>query len=141
MSHPPKLAEMLCFNLYSTSLRMTQLYKPMLAELNLTYPQFLVMVMLWERQGLGMKDIAARLQQDPGSVTPLVKRLEAQGYISRSRDPRDERNMVLSLTPAGEALREAGARVGQAIADNCSLQMEEYTRMMADIAKLNKKLG
>jgi DNA-binding MarR family transcriptional regulator len=113
----------------------------MLAELNLTYPQFLVMVMLWERQGLGMKDIAARLQQDPGSVTPLVKRLEAQGYISRSRDPRDERNMVLSLTPAGEALREAGARVGQAIADNCSLQLEEYTRMMADIAKLNKKLG
>jgi len=138
---PPTLDQHLCFSLYSTSLKMTQLYKPLLAPLNITYPQYLVMVVLWQQQGLGVKDLAERLQQDSGSITPLVKRLEAEGLITRARDARDERNVLLSLTPAGEAMREAGLRVSEAIAHGCSVTSAEYQRMMADLAKLNKTLS
>ncbi|ASU37962.1 MarR family transcriptional regulator [Herbaspirillum sp. meg3] len=137
---PPTLAQHLCFSLYSTSLKMTQLYKPLLAPLNLTYPQYLVMVVLWQHQDLGVKDVAQHLQQDSGSITPLIKRLEAEGLISRKRDPRDERNVILNLTPAGEAMREAGVRISQAIADGCSVSKPEYERMMADLEKLNQTL-
>ncbi|MFL9878690.1 MarR family transcriptional regulator [Herbaspirillum rhizosphaerae] len=137
---PPTLAQHLCFSLYSTSLKMTQLYKPLLAPLNLTYPQYLVMVVLWQHQDLGVKDVAQHLQQDSGSITPLIKRLEAEGLLSRTRDPRDERNVILNLTPAGEAMREAGVRISQAIADGCSVSKPEYERMMADLEKLNQTL-
>ncbi|MBB3213264.1 DNA-binding MarR family transcriptional regulator [Herbaspirillum sp. Sphag1AN] len=137
---PPTLEQHLCFSLYSTSLKMTQLYKPLLAPLNLTYPQYLVMVVLWQEQGLGVKDVAQRLQQDSGSITPLIKRLEAQGLISRSRDSRDERNVLLELTAAGEAMRRAGVKVSEAIADGCAIRPAEFERMMADLSKLNKKL-
>lgn len=140
-SLPPTLDQHLCFMLYSTSLKMTQLYKPLLAELNLTYPQYLVMVVLWEQQGLGIKDVAQRLQQDSGSITPLVKRLEAEGYLIRGRDPRDERNRVLNLTAQGHALRAAGHRVSEAIAAGCGVSVGEFEQMMAGIGKLNRQLG
>jgi DNA-binding MarR family transcriptional regulator len=138
---PPPLAQHLCFKLYSTSLKMTQLYKPMLAELNLTYPQYLVMVVLWEQEGLGIKDVAGRLQQDSGSITPLVKRLESVGYLLRLRDPDDERNRVLTLTPAGKALRAAGLRISQNIAATCALTHAEVMDMMTGLDRLNDKLG
>lgn len=133
---PPTLAQHLCFRLYSTSLKMTQLYKPMLAELNLTYPQYLVMVVLWEEEGLGIKELAARLEQDSGSVTPLVKRLEKQGYLVRKRDMLDERNRVLELTEAGRQLRAAGVRVSERIAAACGLTGHEVGDIMAGIGKL-----
>lgn len=135
------LDDKLCFQLYATSLKMTQLYKPMLSALGLTYPQYLVMMLLWDQEGLGIKDLAERLQQDSGSITPLVKRLEAQGYLLRERDPRDERNRVLTLTPAGRQLRQASAAIDQAIADNCSVIAPEFEVMMAGLRKLNARLG
>lgn len=140
-AHPPTIDQHLCFKLYSTSLKMTQLYKPLLAELNLTYPQYLVMVVLWEEEGLGIKDIAERLQQDSGSITPLVKRLEVEGYLIRDRDPLDERNRVLTLTAAGKRLRTAGVRVNQAIAAECAITSKELETMIASIDKLNKRLS
>lgn len=138
---PPTLDQHLCFKLYSTSLKMTQLYKPMLAELKLTYPQYLVMVVLWEQEGLGIKDVAERLQQDSGSITPLVKRLESEGYLLRLRDPADERNRVLTLTPAGKALRAAGVRISQNIAAACALTHPEVVEMMHGLNLLNDRLG
>ena len=143
MPHPPpsSLDQKLCFQLYSTSLKMTQLYKPMLSALNLTYPQYLVMLVLWEQEGLGIKDLAERLQQDSGSITPLVKRLEAQGYLLRNRDPRDERNRVLTLTDAGRALQQASAQINQTIAENCSTIAPEFDSMMDSLRKLNTQLG
>ena len=140
-ANPPTIDQHLCFKLYSTSLKMTQLYKPLLAELKLTYPQYLVMVVLWEEEGLGIKDVAERLQQDSGSITPLVKRLEAEGYLLRARDPRDERNRVLTLTPAGRDLRQASTAIDQAIADNCSVIAPEFEVMMEGLRKLNARLG
>ncbi len=138
---PPTLAQHLCFKLYSTSLKMTQLYKPMLSELNLTYPQYLVMVVLWEEEGLGIGDIARRLQQDPGSITPLVKRLEAEGYLVRDRDPKDQRNRVLTLTPAGKDLRVAGVRISEQIASACAITFKDAGQLMDGIDKLNDNLG
>jgi len=140
-ANPPTIDQHLCFKLYSTSLKMTQLYKPLLAELNLTYPQYLVMVVLWEEEGLGIKDIAERLQQDSGSITPLVKRLEVEGYLIRDRDPLDERNRVLTLTAAGKRLRAAGVRVNQAIAAECAITHKDLEAMIASIDKLNKRLS
>jgi DNA-binding MarR family transcriptional regulator len=119
---------------------MTQLYKPMLAELNLTYPQYLVMVVLWEQEGLGIKDVAEQLQQDSGSITPLVKRLEAVGYLTRSRDPQDERNRVLTLTKAGKDLRSAGVKIAQSIAKACALTQGDYQDMMNSLATLGMQL-
>jgi len=141
-SPPPSvLDDKLCFQLYATSLKMTQLYKPMLSALKLTYPQYLVMLVLWEQEGLGIKDLAARLQQDSGSITPLVKRLEAEGYLLRNRDPRDERNRVLTLTVAGRQLRSACASIDPTIAANCSSIAGEFTVMMEGLRKLNTQLG
>ncbi|MFZ6720214.1 MarR family winged helix-turn-helix transcriptional regulator [Undibacterium sp. Di26W] len=137
---PPLLADHLCFNLYSTSLKMTQLYKPLLAELNLTYPQYLVMVVLWEEEGLGIRDVAERLGQDSGSITPIAKRLEAEGYLLRDRDPNDERNRVLTLTDAGQKLRAAGVRISQQIAAACDLQLAEFHQLMAALNKLGRNL-
>ena len=135
------LDDKLCFQLYATSLKMTQLYKPMLTALKLTYPQYLVMLVLWDQEGLGIKDLAERLQQDSGSITPLVKRLEAEGYLLRARDPRDERNRVLTLTPAGRQLRQASTAIDLAIADNCSVIAPEFEVMMEGLRKLNARLG
>src|SRR5688572_14095542 len=87
------LDNQLCFALYSTSLAMTKLYKPLLEELGLTYPQYLAMLVLWERDGLMVSELGERLYLDSGTLTPLLKRLEAAGYIARLRDVEDERRV------------------------------------------------
>ncbi len=136
----PRLTDLLCFKLYTTSLKMTQLYKPLLAELRLTYPQYLVMVILWEEEGLGIRDVAFRLQQDSGSVTPIVKRLEAEGYLIRNRDPKDERNRVLTLTEEGKKLRSAAVTIGERIGLSCNLNMSELGDLMAGLDQLDRNL-
>jgi MarR family transcriptional regulator, organic hydroperoxide resistance regulator len=138
---PPTLDQHLCFKLYSTSLKMTQLYKPLLAPLNLTYPQYLVMVVLWEEEGLGIKGVAERLQQDPGSITPLVKRLETEGYLARGRDPGEERNLVLTLTDKGRKLRAEGCKVSQQIAQACAITTADVERLAGGLDKLSRNLA
>ncbi|PNF79964.1 MarR family winged helix-turn-helix transcriptional regulator [Stutzerimonas stutzeri] len=96
----------LCFALHSTSLLMTKVYKPMLQRIGLTYPQYLAMlVVLWEDDGITVGDISARLLTDPGSLTPLLKRLEAAGFITRTRRTADERVVELRLTEEGRSLQ------------------------------------
>jgi DNA-binding MarR family transcriptional regulator len=94
-----------CFALYSASHAVTKTYKPLLDVLGLTYPQYLVMLVLWEHDGVLVKDIGARLFLDSGTLTPLLKRLESNGLLARKRDPHDERQVRISLTGAGLALR------------------------------------
>jgi DNA-binding MarR family transcriptional regulator len=138
---PPTLSQHLCFKLYSTSLKMTQLYKPLLAPLNLTYPQYLVMVVLWEEEGLGIKDIAERLGQDSGSMTPLLKRLEAVGYVIRNRNPQDVRNRIVTLTKAGKELRREGFQVSEQIASACAITSESAESLMENLSNLNANLS
>lgn len=134
------LDQQLCFSVYSTSLAMTQAYKPLLEEIGLTYPQYLVMLVLWEGDGLTVKALAERLNQDSGSVTPLVKRLESEGLVLRNRDPRDERNLALTLTPRGRALRERGLKVNQAFAKACGLTTQALADLRASLNQVRQRL-
>jgi len=128
-----KLDHQLCFALYSASLAMTKLYKPLLDPLNLTYPQYLVMLVLWEGDGVTVSELGQRLQLDSGTLTPLLKRIEANGFIQRQRDSADERRVIVSLTPPGRALKNRAAKVpvNVACAAGCSLD---------DLAALTRRL-
>ncbi|EDZ99061.1 transcriptional regulator, MarR family [Burkholderia sp. H160] len=108
---PFTLDEQLCFALYSTSLAMTKAYKPLLEKLGLTYPQYLAMLVLWETDDLTVKDMATRLNLDPATVTPLLKRLEAQDLVERVRGTEDERLVYIRLTGAGKALKRQAREV------------------------------
>ena len=103
--------QQLCFALYSASLAMTRFYKPLLADLGLTYPQYLVMLALWQRDALSVGDLGREVQLDSGTLTPLLKRLEDAGVLTRRRDAADERRVRLHLTPAGHALKPRAAAV------------------------------
>lgn len=127
------LDNQLCFALYSASLSMTRLYKPLLDELALTYPQYLVMLALWEADGVTVSDLGTRLSLDSGTLTPLLKRLEATGYLSRMRDVADERRVLVRLTAEGRALRARAVQVPQCLlaASQCSLEeLSQLTRQL-----------
>jgi DNA-binding MarR family transcriptional regulator len=112
--HTPQLEldNQLCFALYNASRAVTRAYGPVLTELNLTYPQYLAMLVLWESSApVTVGDLGGRLNLDSGTLTPLLKRLEALGYVSRDRDPADERRVLVSLTSVGSDLRTRAADV------------------------------
>lgn len=134
------LEDQLCFSLYTSSLAMVQVYKPMLEQLGLTYPQFLVMTALWQGDGVGIKQLAERIHQDSGSLTPLVKRLEAAGYLMRKRDARDERNLCITLTDAGRALETEGRRVAASFVGTCELARAEAGRLRDALQALETRL-
>lgn len=117
------LDRQLCFALYSTSLAMTKVYKPMLDELGLTYPQYLVMLVLWEHEGLTVSELGSRLALDSGTLTPLLKRLEGAGLVSRRRDAGDERRVLVALTDAGRKLRQSAVGIPERLlcATQCPL--------------------
>ncbi|WP_018260669.1 MarR family winged helix-turn-helix transcriptional regulator [Methylobacterium sp. WSM2598] len=106
-----RLDNQLCFSVYAAAHAFTAAYRPLLEPFGLTYPQYLVLLVLWERDGVNLKEIGRRLQLDAGTLTPLLKRLEVSGYVRRLRDPENERQLRLELTRAGRSLRE---RVGEA---------------------------
>src|ERR1700732_2812525 len=112
---PLLLGNQICFAIYSTALAFNRVYKPLLDRIGLTYPQYLVMLVLWERDGLPVKDIGERLHLDSGTLTPLLKRLEVAGLIKRSRSTEDERQVLIALTLQGQALREKARVVPQSI--------------------------
>ncbi|MGY4829490.1 MarR family winged helix-turn-helix transcriptional regulator [Sphaerotilaceae bacterium SBD11-9] len=127
------LDQQLCFALYSSSLAMTKLYKPLLAPLGLTYPQYLALLVLWERDGLTVSEMGERLFLDSGTLTPLLKRMEASGWLTRERAANDERRVIVSLTPEGRALRQKAKRV--------PLQLAEASRCDAgELASLTQRL-
>ncbi|MDI1464378.1 MarR family transcriptional regulator [Catellatospora sp. KI3] len=111
------LRKQVCFALYSASRALTALYRPVLDRLGLTYPQYLVMLVLWERGEVSVKALGVALQLDSGTLSPLLKRLEAAGLVVRARSARDERSVLVGLTPAGDALRERAAGIPRAIAE------------------------
>ena len=101
-----KLVNQLCFPLYAAARNVTGLYTPWLKPLGLTYTQYLTMLVLWEEKQINMKTLGERLYLDSGTLTPVLKRLEEKGYITRARDASDERNLVLHVTDAGERLKD-----------------------------------
>ncbi len=120
---------------------MTQLYKPLLDPLGLTYPQYLIMLILWQEDGVGLKDIGARLGgQKSGSLTPVLKRLEKDGFVERERDAKDERALSIKLTQKGDALRAPAAKIGPCIAEACGFQMNEMAALKTCLEKLRENL-
>jgi MarR family transcriptional regulator, organic hydroperoxide resistance regulator len=134
------LDQQLCFVVYSTSLAMTQIYKPLLAEIGLTYPQYLVMLVLWEKDGINVKELAKRLQQESGSLSPVLKRMQADGLLTRQRDPSDERNLSLALTPKGQALKEKATGVNNTFGAACGLGSDDIAALRSQLAKLRNRL-
>ncbi|MEJ2795576.1 MarR family transcriptional regulator [Iodobacter sp. LRB] len=106
-----RLDKQFCFSLYSASLAMTKAYKPLLAKIGLTYPQYLVMLVLWQQDNVLVKDIGEALFLDSGTLTPLLKRMESAAFISRQRDTEDERQVRITLTANGKALKEAAKEI------------------------------
>lgn len=136
-----RLDDLLCFAIYSAAHAFNRAYKPLLDELGLTYPQFLAMMVLWERDRVPLKDIGRRLQLDSGTLTPLLKRLAAAGLIERGRDPLDERQVVIALTPKGRALQEKAAAAPHRLAVAARLPAREIARTRADLIRLRDALN
>ncbi|MDF3840298.1 MarR family transcriptional regulator [Pseudomonas citronellolis] len=135
-----KLDNQLCFALYSTSLQMTKVYKPLLQQLGLTYPQYIAMLVLWEQDGITVGEISARMLTDPGSLTPLLKRLEGEGLITRKRSASDERVVELRLTDKGRELRQQAESIPACILAASGLSLEELSRLKNELVELRGSL-
>lgn len=134
------LDNQLCFALYSTSLLMTKTYKPLLQALGLTYPQYLAMLVLWENEGITVSEISARMLTDPGSLTPLLKRLEAEGLLQRIRSSQDERVVQLHLTDKGRALHEQAKAVPACILRSTGLNLKQLGVLREELVELRSNL-
>ncbi|CAM3890247.1 MULTISPECIES: MarR family transcriptional regulator [Pseudomonas] len=134
------LDNQVCFALHSTSLLMTKVYKPLLHKLGLTYPQYLAMLVLWEQDGLTVGEISQRLLTDPGSLTPLLKRLEAEGLLKRTRSREDERVVLVQLTEQGHALQARAKDVPHCILAASGENLERLQQLQADLLALRANL-
>ncbi|NQD96506.1 MarR family transcriptional regulator [Pseudomonas sp. CrR25] len=134
------LDNQLCFALHSTSLLMTKVYKPLLQELGLTYPQYLAMMVLWEGDRITVGEISARLLTDPGSLTPLLKRLEAEGLLDRIRSSADERVVELHLTDKGRSLRERAKAIPSCIVQASQQSIEQLAALKDELIVLRNSL-
>lgn len=136
------LDNQLCFSLYRAQRLMTRTYQDLLKELGLTYPQYLTMLVLWETQGsVTMKELAARLELDSGTLTPLVKRLVAMGLVSKERDVADERRAILLLTDAGAALRSQAEKVPAQIYTLCNSEGLDLHTVKGELDALSQHLS
>jgi len=137
---PLPLDAQLCFSLYSTTIAINRLYKPMLDSLGVTYPQYLVLSTLWEKDGQTISAIADRLALEPSTITPLMKRLEAAGFVSRQRNPADERQVNVFMTAKGKGLRREASCLTDALLENSGLKVEEMVALNDQVRRLRGAL-
>ena len=125
-----KLKNQLCFPLYAAAKEVVRKYKPYLDELDLTYTQYITMMVLWENESMNVKELGSMLYLDSGTLTPLLKKLEAKGYITRTRCKEDERNLIIEITEAGEQLKEKAAYIPKEMENKwVNISKEEITTM------------
>lgn len=136
-----QLDRQLCFALYSASLAMTKAYTPLLDPLGLTYPQYLVLLALWESDDATVSQLGERLTLDSGTLTPLLKRLEQAGYVQRLRDAVDERRVRVRLTASGRALKSRAARIPQAIACASACDLQQIGELTQRLTALRRSLA
>ena len=135
------LDSQLCFSLYAASMTVNRTYKPMLDAMGLTYPQYLVLSTLWEQDRLAVSAIANRLSLEPSTITPLVKRLEAAGLLSRLRNQKDERQVIVSLTEKGRDLNLKTACLTDTLLERSGLTPEQLTKLNSKVRKLRRALA
>ena len=136
-----RLDNQLCFALYSSSLVMTKLYKPVLSALGFTYPQYLVLLVLWETDAIGVGELGERLYLDSGTLTPLLKRMESAGLLVRERAASDERRVIVTLTVAGRALRRKAERVPMQVACATGCKLDEISALTAQLKALRSNVA
>ena len=144
MSNSPqqlRLDNQLCFALYSATNAMIRAYRPWLEQLDLTYPQYLALLVLWQEDGVSVKQLGEQLHLDSGTLTPLLKRLEAKGLVTRGRRENDERVRVLVLTEAGQALRQQAAEIPEAMRCQLSLTDDALLQLKLGCETLSRELG
>lgn len=134
------LDNQLCFALYSASLAMTKSYKPLLEKLGLTYPQYLVMLILWQQDGVALRDIAEKLHTESGALTPVLKRMQEMGLLIRARSPHSERTLEIRLTDAGRAMQQDALKINQQIVLSCGDSLVELTTLRDQLIKLRQTL-
>jgi len=137
----PLLDDQLCFALYSTGLAMNKVYRKLLRKLDLTYPQYLVMLVLWEKDEQTVSEIGARLFLDSATLTPLLKRLEAAGLVSRTRSAADERQVVVALSPAGRALEQEAAAIHDGVLCATACEPSDLAALKRQLDMLRGKLA
>lgn len=135
-----RLDNQLCFAVYSASLAMTKLYKPLLDKIGLTYPQYLVMLVLWERDRLMVSELGEKLSLDSGTLTPLLKRLEANGMVARIRDVEDERRVRISLTAAGRKLKVRAASVPACLLAASQCSIDDLVSLTQQVQQLRDRI-
>jgi DNA-binding MarR family transcriptional regulator len=140
MSDAPRLNRQVCFALYSASRAATAVYRPVLEELGLTYPQYLVMLVLWESEPRGVKELGEELGLDSGTLSPLLKRLESLGLVERRRSGEDERRVAIHLTPAGRELSTKAGAIPQRLADAAGLTAKELDQLRDTLGRLTAAL-
>ena len=134
------LENFLCLDLYAASRAVMKAYTPLLAPLGLTYPQYLVMVALWEEDPQQVNQLAERLSLDSGTLSPLLKRLEASGLVERTRSTEDERAVKIALTPAGRALQKKAPEVVERISDLFGMKPEEIQRLKTTLRRFSERM-
>lgn len=140
MPSAPKLSDQLCFAAYSFTHALNRAYRPLLEPLGLTYPQYLVMLVLWEADGQTVKEIGERLKLDSGTLTPLLKRLETGGYLTRQRGREDERQVIVHLTNEGKALSEKAAEIPTALGCAMGAEFAEISELREHLLTLRDRL-
>ena len=135
-----KLDNQLCFALYACSRSLTRLYRPLLNQLEITYPQYLVLMVLWEDKKQSVSTLGQRLLLDSGTLTPLLKRMEKNGLVERIRSREDERKVVVRLTDKGESLKQQAYAVPEQMFCHSGLTVEEFVRVKGDLEALLKKI-
>lgn len=135
-----QLDNQLCFALYSASLAMTKSYKPLLDALELTYPQYLVMLILWQQDGIALKDIAQKLFTESGALTPVLKRMQEMGLLLRARSPHSERTLEIRLTDKGRELKQRALKVNETVALNCGMGLAQMQQLRDQLVQLRAQL-
>jgi DNA-binding MarR family transcriptional regulator len=136
MEDPLALEEQVCFALSVAARGVVAVYRPLLEPLDLTHPQYLVMLALWQHAPLSVRELSKLLQLDPGTLSPLLKRLEAVGYVHRQRDPADERSLAVTLTAAGQALRADAEKIPPAIVQRLGMPIDELRDLHAALTRV-----
>jgi DNA-binding MarR family transcriptional regulator len=135
---PLRLERQVCFALALANRAVLAIYRPLLEPMKLTHPQYLVMLALWGDAPLSVKEIGELLQLDSPTLSPLLKRLEALDYLTRARDPRDERNLVVDLTPAGRALRAEAEKIPPAVVERLGVGLDDLEELHAVLTRVNR---
>ncbi|MGG0236879.1 MarR family winged helix-turn-helix transcriptional regulator [Bacillus rhizoplanae] len=134
--NPLHLDNQLCFSIYACSREVTRFYRPYLEEMGITYPQYITLLVLWEQNGITVKEIGERLFLDSGTLTPMLKRMEGLQLVKRIRSKEDERKVCIELTEQGSALKKKACSLPQTMASHLGITTEDYTTLLIQLNKL-----